>query len=121
MMESAFVFDVDGVIIHWHLPANRSGGFIPDSRDLWEVLWENREKLGGIAHTHPWNGEPWPSGTDVTTFAACEAALGKRLLWPVVTLDRMRTFRWVGPSKLDYAPVALPGEESFEALRQASR
>jgi len=99
MIEAAFVFDKDGKIIHWHLPAGRTGGSLPDSRDLWEVMWENREILGGVAHTHPWSGQPWPSGTDVTTFSACERALGRRLVWPIITFDRIECFRWRKPTR----------------------
>mgnify|MGYP001817973532 CR=1 FL=1 len=94
MIEAAFVFDIDGNVIAWHLPPGRSGGSIPDSRDLWSVMWENREILGGVAHTHPWRGTPWPSGIDVTTFSACERGLGRRLVWPIITFDRILCFRW---------------------------
>lgn len=94
MIETAFVFDKDGSIIHWHLPPGRTGGSLPDSRDLWSVMWENRQILGGVAHTHPWSGQPWPSMTDVTTFSACERALGRRLIWPIITFDRIECFRW---------------------------
>jgi plasmid maintenance system antidote protein VapI len=94
MIETAFVFDKDGSIIHWHLPPGRTGGSLPDSRGLWDIMWENREILGGVAHTHPWSGQPWPSMTDVTTFSACERALGRRLIWPIITFDRIECFRW---------------------------
>lgn len=112
MIEAAFVFDKEGKIIHWHLPPGRSGGYIPDSRDLWTVLWENRGNLGGVAHTHPWNGRPGPSGTDVTTFAACEGALGARLVWPIVTFDQIQCFAFQGPDRHDYGVV-----ERFPHLR----
>ena len=52
MIETAAVFDLKGNVIHWHLPLGRSGGWLPDSRDLWTILWNNRENLGGVAHTH---------------------------------------------------------------------
>jgi len=110
MIECAFVFDTDGKVIHWHLPPGRTGGSIPDTRDLWEVMWDNRDRLGGVAHTHPWRGISGPSGTDVTTFAACEAALGKRLVWPIVTLDAVACFFWKGPEKHRYE--AVPDDES---------
>ncbi len=103
VIEVALVFDVEGRVLYWHLPPGRSGGAIPDSRNLWEVLWENRERLGGVAHTHPWYGDTGPSGTDVTTFAAIEAGLGKRLLWPIVTFDRVVMLKWSGPEKFSYS------------------
>lgn len=83
------VVAADGTPIHWHVPNDRSAGFLPDSRDLWDVLWENRGRLGGFAHSHPGSGFPSPSHTDVTTFAAIEAALGKKIDWWVVTKDRV--------------------------------
>lgn len=123
MIEVALVFDLDGEVIHWHLPPGRSGGAIPDSRGLWEILWENRERLGGVAHTHPWNGRPGPSQTDVTTFAACEAALGKRLLWPIVTFDQVVSFEWVGPDPHAYGGLSFCpfGVDNLEELRNQSR
>lgn len=106
MIEVAMVFDRGGAPLYWHLPPGRTGGAIPDSRDLWEVLWEHREELGGVAHTHPWYGSSGPSQTDVTTFAAVEAALGRRLLWLVVTFDQVTYLEHSGPGKHDYGPPA---------------
>lgn len=103
MLEAGLVFDFHGGLIHWHLPPNRSGGALPDSRALWDVLWDNREILGGVAHTHPWNGSPGPSSIDVTTFAAVEKGLGLRLIWPIVTFTEVGFFEWVGPEQLDYS------------------
>jgi len=100
--EAALVFDKWGVPIFWHTPTDRSGGALPDSRSLWEVLWENRADLGGIAHTHPWNGLSGPSHTDVTTFHAVEMGLGKRLVWPIVTFTHVHYMVWAGPDKYDY-------------------
>ena len=89
VLETIVVFDLDGRAIYWHEPDDRSGGYIPDSDDLWDFLWANKDRLGGYAHTHPWNGEACPSGTDLSTFAALEKGLGKHLLWPVVTFTEM--------------------------------
>jgi len=87
MIETALVFDKQGKTIHWHEPPNRTSGSIPDAQDLWDVLWDNRHRLGGVAHTHPWSGMANPSQTDLTTFAAVEKGLGRLLLWPVVTFS----------------------------------
>ena len=86
MMETALVFDLHGKTIYWHEPSGRTSGYLPDSQDLWDVLWDNRHRLGGVAHTHPWHGPALPSHTDLTTFAAVEKGLGKHLLWPVVLI-----------------------------------
>jgi len=121
MIETALVFDLDGNVIHWHLPPGRSGGWIPDSRNLWDILWENRERLGGVAHTHPWNGSASPSGTDITTFAACEAALGRRLVWPIVTMSEVATFIWSGPGKHDYRRIPFLKSDDIHDLRRLSQ
>ena len=107
MIEVAMVFDRWGDPLFWHLPPGRSAGAIPDSRDLWQVLWEHRRVLGGVAHTHPWRGSPEPSSTDLTTFAAVEAGLGRRLLWLVVTFDQVRYLQWCGPGPHDYDQPGL--------------
>lgn len=91
-IETAVVFDYDMKPIHWHLPLGRSAVYMPDSRDLWTVLLENRDNVFGVAHSHPGRGEPQPSWTDVTTFSACELGLGKKLLWPIITADRVSFF-----------------------------
>mgnify|MGYP003642595045 CR=1 FL=1 len=127
MMETALVFDTGGRILHWHEPAGRSSGSLPDSRGLWEVLWEHRAKekggtgrLGGVAHTHPWRGRAWPSGTDISTFRAVEQGLGQVLLWPVVTFTDVLCLRWEALSQV-YISVPLPRLEGLEELRERSR
>ena len=123
MIETALVFDLEGKTIHWHLPAGRSAGSLPDSVSLWDVLWENRHRLGGVAHTHPWDGPSGPSHTDVTTFAAVEAALGKRLVWPIVTFTHITYVEWVGPGRIDYEMLRTPSWRvaDVEELRNRSR
>jgi len=124
-METGLVFSSHGSALYWHVPPDRSGGALPDSRDLWEVLWTNREILGGVAHTHPWNGEAHPSQTDVTTFAAVEAGLGERLVWPIVTFSVVGYFTWVGPGRLDYGELERRrfrlNRDDIERLRDLSR
>lgn len=123
MIEVALVVDLEGKTLRWHLPPGRSGGYVPDSHDLWEFIWNNRDRIGGVAHTHPWNGTAGPSQTDVTTFAAIEEALGKRLVWPVVTFTDAGYFAWVGPNKLDYQRLSPPPWRvvDVDELRQKSR
>lgn len=94
MIEAAFVFDVDGMLICWHQPPACTGGSIPDSAKLWNVLWENRNNLGGVAHSHPGRGATGPSHTDLTTFAAVERGLNRRLLWPIMTLTHVNYFTY---------------------------
>ena len=121
MTEIAVVVDVDGSPLHWHLPPGRTAVAIPDSPELWEVLWRYRDRVAGIAHTHPGAGIPVPSKEDLTTFAACEAALGRRVRWWIVTRDHARCFRWGGPERLEYTTCEDAEDPPWlEALRTES-
>jgi len=123
-METGLVFDRFGAPIFWHVPPDRSCGALPDSRALWDVLWESRGFLGGVAHTHPWHCAAAPSTTDVTTFAAVEAGLGQRLVWPIVTFTEVGYFRWIGPGRLDYGDLEHRRfrihKENIKKLRELS-
>lgn len=88
MIETAVVIGKRGPL-YWHLPPGRSGGSIPDSRRLWDVIWENRKEIVGIAHTHPGSGPTGPSTTDLTTFGAIERALGMKLRWWIASSDTL--------------------------------
>lgn len=109
MIEAGAVINTNGDVIHWHLPPGRSGGALPDSRQLWDVLWQARQHgwLAGFAHTHPGSGVPGPSQTDLSTFVAIENALGP-LRWWIASADRMvRVSRVVMDS--------VPGREVFSS------
>jgi hypothetical protein len=122
MIEAGVVVDLEGQPLHWHLPPGRSGGALPDSRDLWDVIWTNRERISGIAHSHPGQGVPGPSFEDVTTFSAIELALGRRLDWWITSADRVALVRWRGPAKYDYDAEPLESEPSWVAeLRRLSK
>lgn len=95
MIEVAVVFSTKGEPIFWF--KGISAGAVPDSRDLWNQIWCNREEVGGVAHTHPWNGYTTPSTTDLTTWAAIEDGLGVRLIWPIVTMTHVCYFAHVHP------------------------
>lgn len=113
----------DGPSLHWHLPPGRTGGSLPDSANLWDVIWQWHEDgcLDGFAHSHPGSGVPGPSYTDLTTFAAIEAALGRRLLWWITSSDHVIRIDWTGPGKFDYTSVVI--EEPYWApeLREMSK
>lgn len=101
-IEAGVLIDLNYEPLHWHLPANRNGVSLPDSRPLWNIIWENRDRIVGFAHSHPGLGVPGPSYEDVTTFAAIEAALGVRLAWWIISADSLAEFRWIGPDRLKY-------------------
>lgn len=79
--EVFFLLDVDGVVIHRE--ASDSAIAIPDARSRWEIIWENRERIGEIAHSHP-IGPLAFSEEDTTTFSALTSALGRALVFSVV-------------------------------------
>jgi len=121
MIEVAAVIGHNGVPFCWHLPEGRTGGSIPDSRQLWDVLWDNRQDLAGVAHSHPGAGVPSPSHTDVTTFASIEAALGVRLNWWITSSTDLIVCRWVGPERLHYGLENVKNEPEWAtALRRMS-
>lgn len=100
--------------IYWHVPDARTSVSIPDDRALWNAIWENRHELTGFAHTHPGSGPPTPSLEDITTFAAIEAALGRRLGWWIATQDKLIICEWVGPGEHKYENQSV---EESEFLR----
>jgi len=121
MREAGVVIGGDGEPIFWHSPENRSIVSLPDSRLLWDVLFENRECLSGFAHSHPGGGTPGPSYEDVTTFAAVEAGLGRRLLWYIASSDAVVVLWWVGPERLAYAKATLEEAPTWaDELRRLS-
>lgn len=122
MIEAGVVVDNKHNPIHWHLPPDRSAGALPDSRELWDIFWDNRETVAGFAHTHPWNGEAWPSSTDLSTFRAIELALGRTLVWWVVTFDHVAWISWNTVTQAyDLRPVLEPSSLPWVArLRELS-
>lgn len=88
--------------IYWHLPQGRNSVYLPDSKDLWDIFWENRESISGFAHSHPGSGIPHPSFEDITTFSAIELALGQNLNWWIVSSDKEIIVNYSGPNKYDF-------------------
>jgi len=98
---------------------------IPDSQSLWDFLYENRDRVAGIAHTHPGSGTPSPSWTDLTTFAAVESGLSerpfRRLRWWIASSDRVCVAEWTGPGQHDYKCRPLEEDPGWLAeLRRRS-
>jgi len=94
MIETAMVFTRTGYPLFWLSPNGCTSSSVPDSEVMWDRIWRNRDCVGGVAHTHPWDGPSGASQTDVTTFAAIEAGLGKRLYWPIVTRTHVNYFAY---------------------------
>ena len=61
---------------------------MPDSRARWEAIWERRDRITEIAHSHP-IGPLAFSHEDQTTMDALELALGRAIRFSVVAPDGM--------------------------------
>ena len=110
-LEAGVVVGYEGEPIYWHLPEGRTAGYLPDSRELWEVIWENRHNVYGIAHSHPGSGLPGPSWEDITTFAGIELGLGRRLVWWITSSNSLSIVLWAGPDKYDYEVMSAEGSK----------
>jgi len=93
MIEVSMVFDCHGFALFWPSSEGNKHNYIEDSSILWNRIWDNRNRIEGIAHTHPWSCPPFPSATDETTWWAIEKALGKRLTWPIISMNSVGFFR----------------------------
>jgi hypothetical protein len=93
-IEAGVLIDLAGSPIYWHTPKGASSVELPDSPTLWDKIWESRHRLLGFAHTHPGMGMPSPSSTDLTTFAAVEVGLGRRLTWWILTQNEGISLYW---------------------------
>jgi len=122
-VEAGVLVDREGKPLFWHIPTDRSVAYLPDSRTLWDVIWDNRDRVLGFAHSHPGSGVPGPSYEDVTTFNGVETALGRRIIWWITSSTHLVHIVWQGPDKYDYRvnlnkyyqPIWLP------RLRKESR
>ena len=89
MREVCFLLDRDGGVL-W-ADASASPAALPDSRARWQAIWRHRNVVDLIAHSHP-AGPAAFSAEDVSTMAAIDAGLGRRLRYavvaPAVTITR---------------------------------
>lgn len=121
MIEAGVVLNNEGGPMYWHLPNGRSGGILPDSRDIWDILTENKDNVSGFAHSHAGTGAPSPSYIDLTTFSAIENGLDKRLDWWIITGDSIILSRWTGPGKLHYTNLDVNQQPTWVSkLREHS-
>jgi hypothetical protein len=81
MREVCFLIGRDGAVL-W-ADASDSPAALPDSRSRWEAIWELRDDLEEIAHSHP-HGPAAFSREDETTMAALDSALGRLVRFSVV-------------------------------------
>lgn len=121
-LEAGVVVGYEGESIFQHLPEDRSAVHLPDSLQLWNVLYENRHQIYGVAHSHPGSGLPRPSWEDITTFAGIELGLGRRLVWWIASSNSLSIVLWAGPGKYDYEVLSAEGSKPkwLDELRRNS-
>jgi hypothetical protein len=79
--EVCFLIGHTGAVL-W-ADASDSPVALPDSRDRWEAIWQLREELAEIAHSHP-VGPAGFSAEDESTMEAIDSALGRAVRYSVV-------------------------------------
>ncbi|MFO0552415.1 MAG: hypothetical protein U0271_28765 [Polyangiaceae bacterium] len=84
--EVFFLIDLEGAVLFEE--ASDSAIAIPDARARWQRIWELRDRLSEISHSHPL-GPLGFSEVDDTTMEAIDSALGRRLTFSVVAPDGM--------------------------------
>lgn len=85
MREVCILLSADGAIL-W-ADASSSPTQLPDSRSRWEAIWDHRDRLAAIAHSHPVGPSAF-SAEDESTMAALDDALGRHLTYYVVSPDK---------------------------------
>ncbi len=63
---------------------------IPDERQRWDAIWDHRNEITEIAHSHPGAFLDF-SHEDLTTMEAVEAGTGKTFTWTIVTKTGFRS------------------------------
>src|SRR5437879_13263385 len=57
---------------------------IPDNRERWEIIWQHRNDITEITHSHPGEFLDF-SHEDLTTMEAVEAGTGNTFTWSIGT------------------------------------
>ena len=84
--EVCFLIGENGTIL-WS-DASGSATSLADSRERWETIWEKRDVLVEIAHSHP-TGGAFFSTEDESTMRALSSALPRPVRFSVVAPERM--------------------------------
>jgi hypothetical protein len=76
---------------------------IPDARERWEIIWEHRQEITEIAHSHP-GGFLDFSHEDLTTMEAVEAGTGKTFTWSIITKNGFLSRRGIQDTQREDRP-----------------
>ena len=63
--------------------ASTSPAALPDSRARWQAIWDHRDELEDIVHSHPMGPAAF-SAEDDSTMQAIDSALGRHMRYTVV-------------------------------------
>lgn len=107
MREAGVIFNHNGEPIFWHHPENRNTVILPDSKILWDAMWENKHEMMGFAHSHPGSGQGCPSSEDLSTFKAVESGIGKKMLWPIITSNSIWVYSRVNLTSSEYSGIQI--------------
>jgi len=83
--EVELVIGKDCEILGWR-PGGVGGA--SDTREWYDFLWKHRNRIFGLAHTHPdldGTGTAHPSSIDLTSWQSLEIGFGTKWLYYVVT------------------------------------
>lgn len=81
MIEVCFLIGRGGALL-W-ADASSSPAALPDSRARWQAIWQHRDELEEIAHSHPMGPAAF-SAEDESTMQAIDSALGRSMRYGVV-------------------------------------
>ena len=85
--EVCFLIGVSDEVIY--ADYSESATALPDACKRWKNIWDNRDSLVEIAHSHPLGGSNF-SREDETTMQALLKALGRDIRFSVVAPNEMR-------------------------------
>lgn len=76
LREVCFLVDHDGEVF-WQ-DTDDDPGYLEDRRDRWTAIWENRDRLAVIAHSHPCG----PAGFSSEDLSSMKAICAGLYFWP---------------------------------------
>ena len=76
---------------------------IPDNRERWEIIWQHRNEITEIAHSHPGEFLDF-SQEDLTTMEAIEAGTGKTFIWSIITKNGFLSHQGGRDTRRDDSP-----------------
>ncbi len=102
LREVVFLIDDAGRV--YHRDDGDGPTRIPDARSRWEAIWQSRDRLREIAHSHP-VGPLAFSNEDETTMCALVTALGRDVVFSVVAPGGMLRRDGAGTHRVDVEPA----------------